>query len=189
MNGIYRVYTPDNPQTAPDELIIDVQRDMWSRFVDYRNSNQWSTVAMLRSGGALRGQDFQGNPVYQSVDFYVRSTIGWHIVMADYTHICRLYGNLFDEIGGSGIFDTTRLTAQGVVPFVSGSADLITYRSAGGSGLSASEQTKLDELWKLQGLDPAAPMTVTKTSRQTGGINLDITGVENQSATVTRNDP
>ena len=45
---------------------------------------------------------------------------------------------------------------------------------------------KVDELWKLQGLDPSNPMTVTQTSRQTGTINQTISGDGENTSTVTR---
>ena len=44
----------------------------------------------------------------------------------------------------------------------------------------------IEELYKLQGLDPNTPMTVTKTSRIAGNINLAITGDGENTATVTR---
>jgi hypothetical protein len=47
---------------------------------------------------------------------------------------------------------------------------------------------KIDELHKLQGLDAAAPMTVTPTSRSAGsGISQTISGDGETSTTVTRN--
>jgi hypothetical protein len=44
----------------------------------------------------------------------------------------------------------------------------------------------LQELHRLQGLDPAAPMTVTQTSRTAGNIDLEITGDGETTTTVTR---
>lgn len=42
------------------------------------------------------------------------------------------------------------------------------------------------ELWQLQGLDSANPMTVTNESRVAGAIDLDITGDGRTTSTVTR---
>lgn len=47
-------------------------------------------------------------------------------------------------------------------------------------------QTLVDELHKLQGLDAANPMTVTKTQRTVGGITIDITGDGITTSTATR---
>ena len=45
---------------------------------------------------------------------------------------------------------------------------------------------QVDDLWKLQGLDPAAPMTVTPTSRIAGAISQVISGDGENTTTVTR---
>ena len=45
---------------------------------------------------------------------------------------------------------------------------------------------QVDELWKLQGLDAANPMTVTPTSRVAGPISQTITGDGENTSTVTR---
>jgi hypothetical protein len=73
------------------------------------------------------------------------------------------------------------------------SVSLITNNSAGlqivtqGSGLSAAQDTKLDELHKLQGLDISNPMTVTPTSRSAGaGVSQTISGDGETTSTVTR---
>lgn len=44
----------------------------------------------------------------------------------------------------------------------------------------------IDELHKIQGLNPAAPMTVTETTRTAGDIDLEITGDGETTSTVTR---
>ena len=49
-----------------------------------------------------------------------------------------------------------------------------------------ADLTKLDELHKIQGLDPLAPMTVTPTSRTADDIELAITGDGVTTSTVTR---
>jgi hypothetical protein len=48
------------------------------------------------------------------------------------------------------------------------------------------ELTKIEELHAIAGLDPASPMTVTKTSRGAGSISLVITGDGVNTTTVTR---
>lgn len=62
---------------------------------------------------------------------------------------------------------------------VGNAAGLIVVTS--GSGLSASEQTKLDEIWKDMGLDPAVPKTITENAPGTdytesvGAITKEVT--------------
>lgn len=52
----------------------------------------------------------------------------------------------------------------------------------------AELQLKVDELHKIQGLDPLNPMTVTQNNRAAGDINLDLTGNGETLTVVTRND-
>lgn len=47
-------------------------------------------------------------------------------------------------------------------------------------------QGQVEELWQLQGLDDANPMTVTPTSRSVANISQDITGDGSSTTTVTR---
>ena len=67
---------------------------------------------------------------------------------------------------------------------IGNSAGLITVSS--GSGLSPTEQTKLDEIHKLHGLNASAPLVVTSATRDAGaGISQTI--VDNAgTVTVTR---
>jgi hypothetical protein len=76
--------------------------------------------------------------------------------------------------------------ANQVSLIVNNSAGLQTVTS--GSGLSAAEQAKLDELWRLAGLDIANPMTVTPSARDAGAsVSQTITGDGTTTSTVTRN--
>ena len=68
---------------------------------------------------------------------------------------------------------------------IGNSAGLITVVS--GSGLSAGQDTKLDELHKLQGLDISNPMTATPISRDAGAsVSQTISGDGSTTTTVTR---
>jgi hypothetical protein len=53
-------------------------------------------------------------------------------------------------------------------------------------GIISILNDKVDELHKLQGLDPNNPMTVTKTSRMTGSIELELSGDGIEETVVTR---
>jgi len=54
------------------------------------------------------------------------------------------------------------------------------------NGLTTAQETLLDELHKLQGLDASNPMTVTPTSREAGSVEQVISGNGETSTTVTR---
>jgi hypothetical protein len=62
------------------------------------------------------------------------------------------------------------------------------YLSTEAGGILAKIQLLVDELHKIQGLDPLNEMTVTPYSRTAGTINLDISGNGETETTVTRND-
>ena len=55
-----------------------------------------------------------------------------------------------------------------------------------GSGLTVDEQAKLDELWRLAGLDQANPVTATPTQITAGDVTVDIAGDPDTSQTATR---
>lgn len=104
---------------------------------------------------------------------------GYHIHITGAATRVNLLGtnnNLVDVLIVSGV---------SVVPGNSAGLQVINT----GSGLTPEEQTKLDELHKLQGLAPGLPMKVTPTNRTVDTINLDITGDGENEVTVERNDP
>lgn len=63
-----------------------------------------------------------------------------------------------------------------------------SYEGTQAGNILKQIQTLLDELHKLEGLDPDNPMTVTQTGRTAGDINLVISGDGETETTVTRND-
>lgn len=56
----------------------------------------------------------------------------------------------------------------------------------GSGGLSVEQNTKLNELWQVLGLDPDAPLTVTPSSRTTGDVEQTITGNARTLSVITR---
>lgn len=114
-------------------MAVDVKRDLWSRWVDWMAAgNDWSLPAFDRQGGNLRPTG-----EFASVDFTLITTSGWRLVLANYPHETILAGNLFPQ-GADSLFDFTPITANGVVPRLQGSANLLTYNLAGGSGQPAA---------------------------------------------------
>jgi hypothetical protein len=124
--GGYRVY--DGGTNAP-VLTADVKSDLWSRWVDWMAAgNDWSLKAFTRSGGNLRPTG-----EYASADFQLRTDAGWRLVLANYPHETIITGNLF-AVGSDSLFDNARLTADGIVPRLQGSANLLTYNTNSGGG-------------------------------------------------------
>lgn len=120
--GGYRVYDGGPAQSAL--LTVDFKRDLWSRWVDWQSQNDWALPAIARSGGNLRPSG-----EYASADFTVLTADGWRLVLADYPHETVIDGNVFAQ-GSDSLFDFSRLSASGVVPRLSGSANLLTYSYA-----------------------------------------------------------
>lgn len=85
--------------------------------------------------------------------------------------------NIFDVENGILNQNQVQLIAQN-------SAGLITVTS--GSGLSATQDTRLKELYELQGLQSGSPMTVTPTSRSAAAVSQTISGDATTTTTVTR---
>jgi hypothetical protein len=156
-NG-YRIYTPLGGGDNPSRL--DIQKDLWSRFQDWYALNKWSTIAVSRAGGNFRGTDAQGNDLYQTNDFTIKTSLGWRIVLANYPHELILRGNLFSD-DGSTLFDYSRITVDGVFPRISGFDSLLTYTVAGetgggggggtGDATVVNQQNILAELARIQG--------------------------------------
>ena len=132
LNDGYRVY---NGGTFSYPLMeVDVKKDLWSRWVDWHSLNDWALFAFSRSGGNLRPTG-----EYAPADFSLLTSLGWRIVLANYPHETIFYGNLFPE-GSDSLFDISRLTADGVVPRLQGSANLLTYNTSGGAGGATAEE-------------------------------------------------
>lgn len=94
---------------------------------------------------------------------------------------CTASGGNLVAVDSSGSAFTTPILPTAftqVVLFADTSAALIDI---------ATFQRKLEDLWRLQGLDPTNPMTVTPATRDAGStIHQDITGDATTTTTVTR---
>lgn len=78
-------------------------------------------------------------------------------------------GNKLNSAGSGGV-DLTALAAA-----VWAHASRTLTAAPTGSGLTVQQATELNEIFKLHGLDIAAPLTVTATSRTAGDITQTIT--------------
>lgn len=140
-NG-YRIYTPDSLVGRVNEFVsLSFQIDIWSRFQDWHIDNEWSTIAIGRTGGASRGV-INSVEVFASNDYQILSSVGWQFVPADYAHVLEIFGNVLSDQGGVTIFDTTRITASGVSQNVRMADSLQVAIISTGSGVT--EQDKAD---------------------------------------------
>lgn len=116
-------------------------------------------------------------------DFAGADYAGFDEVINGYTVTFSAPATRVDLVGSNNnIIDVLNVTGISVVPSNSAGLQLV----ATGSGLSASEQTELHELWEINGLSDTHPLTVTPTSRTANAINQQISGDGSSSSTVTR---
>lgn len=120
-----------------------------------------NSLALRNYSGGIRLQNFAGGGAV-SVDMASGRLVAEATVTAGVI-VVRGVGDVIDE--STGTADVQDFTVNAAV-------DLGFY--------------KVDELWALQGLDAANPMTVTPTSRVAGAITQVISGDGENTSTVTR---
>jgi hypothetical protein len=125
----YRIYS------GPGEADVRfTSTGLWSAWVDWHSVNKWSTLALVKTGGAFRFNDGVDD-IFATFD--LRLFNGWALVQADYAHNFTLLGNLFPDDGTGKIFDTDRITSSGVSPRIFYADSLQVLRSSGGSSPAA----------------------------------------------------
>lgn len=102
-----------------------------------------------------------------------------------------LKGLLALETGAESNVLTAEQVAQAVWAALAASNDLPgsmgeLLATAGSGGLTPTQVTMLTELWRMRGLDPATPVTVTTASETAGDIELAISGDGVTTSTLTR---
>ena len=161
-------------------------RDMYSRWVDWLLTSDNSKY--LPAFNTVGGDDIdvsQGT----KIPIYAFLQNGWRVKPQEANHTLNVTdGILLVDGGGDPFVNTTgsyvvRINYQQPV-------QAISFTSGGGSGggLTPEQDTKLDELHKIQGLAAGVPMTVDKNTgtRTAGDIVLNITGNDDVSVTVER---
>lgn len=180
--------------------------ELYSRWCDWVALGDNSKyLPAFRSVG---GDDLGGGI---SIPPYMFLTNGWRVRPMEANHTLTITGNLFVDGGGDPIVPTLgsfNVLVKSVVPVqaqavnTTGStgptaADIatavrteltpeLTHAMSLQNGLSGSQATMLLELYKIMGLDPAAPLVVTQNSRTAGDVIQSITGDNTSSNTVTR---
>jgi hypothetical protein len=158
-------------------------KEVWSRWGDWvAVGDNAKFLPMFRQIGGDTIDPASGT----SVPIYLFLLNGWKIRPQEASHTLAVSGAILLVEGGgdpfvnpTGAF-TVRVNYQQPV-------QAITVSTGGGSGgLTTEQAAKLDELWKLAGLDAANPMTVTPNNRVVGGISQTITGDGETTTTVTR---
>jgi hypothetical protein len=149
---------------------------IWTAWVDWQALNpQWPLAFALVGGIDLGGGAFI--PPY----FFLRN--GWRVRPMEASHVLKITGNLVVEGGGDPVVPTLgnfNVSTQYTVP-------VAAQGVATGGGLTPEQETWLLEMWRLLGLDPAAPLVATPAAITAGpAIDIALTGDGETSKTATR---
>ena len=92
--------------------------------------------------------------------------------------------NVADGISDRDVFDRTGVDSIVNIDPTYSPVEVRTVST--GSGLSTEQATRLEELWRMRGLDPASPVTITPSNETSGAIDIEIGGDGVTSSTLTR---
>lgn len=161
-------------------------RDLWSRWVDWLLTSD--NTKFLPAFSQVGGNDIDINSGTK-IPIYLFLINGWRLKPQEAHHTLNVGdGILLVDGGGDPFVNTTgnfmvRINYQQPV-------QAISFTSGGGGGgsvgLTPEQALQLEELHRIQGLDPNNPLYVTPSSRVSGSINLELTGDGINQTTVTR---
>lgn len=165
------------------DTTYEVGRDVysaWKRWIQLGTNTTFDQAFAVEGGTPIGATGLSTGTTFVLIN-------GWKIQPADYDHQLFLNGNLYSS---DGIVTVPADTASATV-FVNSS--VAAQGISTGSGLSSIESDKLDELWKLAGLDASNPLVVDPDNRTAGpDINQDIdkdTGTDTVTVTRDPGDP
>lgn len=162
-------------------VVLDIA-DCYSRWKDW-----------LLAGNAQYAQAFNsvgGDPIDPSagtfIPLYAFLLNGWRVRPQEATHTLNVTNGILLVDGGGDPFVNT--TGSYIVRVnYSQPVQAITVSTGGAAaGLTLMQEARLNELWRLAGLDAANPMTVTPSTRVAGDVSLAITGDPETAVTVSR---
>jgi len=165
------------------DTTYDVTRDIysaWKRWVQLGTNATFDRAFEVEGGTPIGATGLSTGTTFVLIN-------GWKIRPADYDHQLFLNGNLYSS---DGVPTIPSLTARTNVVV---NSSVAAQGIATGGGLTSIESDKLDELWKLAGLDKNNPLVVDPDNRTAGSnINQDITkdsGTDTVTVTRDANDP
>lgn len=163
---------------------IDFQRDVYSTWKEWKfeitaSSPNSKFFQAIRTTG---GDPTIGSGAIAPYFFFVN---GWRMRPFEGNHTLDIVGNVaVDESSDGYIIPTIGSSTVLVNTIFSNNAAVLTVQV--GSGLSSDEQTKLDELWRIHGLNISEPLTVTLSSRLVGSVTQSIVSEDGGAVIVTR---
>jgi hypothetical protein len=164
--------------TGTGNTTYEVGRDIysaWKRWLQLGTNATYAQAFTVEGGTPIGTTGITTGATFVLIN-------GWKVQAADYDHQLYIAGNLYSNDNIPTIPSATANTT--VIINTSTSVTGISNVN-----LSAIESAKLDELWKLAGLDKNNPLVVDPAARTAGNdINQDITKDSGtDTVTVTRN--
>jgi hypothetical protein len=166
-------------------------RDVWSRWVDwFLTADNSKYLPAFQTVGGDDIDTYQGTriPIYS---FLMN---GWKIRPQESSHILTINDGILLVNGGGDPFLNT-LGAYTVRINYQQPVQAISFSSGGGSLTKEDireeidlNSVKLNEIYRMDGLDEANPLIITKDGKVSGNIKVDFTGDGISATTVTRND-
>lgn len=155
---------------------FDVARDLYSAWKRWVASGAGSIFppAFAVEGGTPIG----ATGLFTGTTFILAN--GWKIKPANHDHQVLLLGNLYSADGlvsvpsdgaRTNVFVNSAVAAQGI---------------ATGDGVPADVRAKIEELWRMRGLDSANPVTVTPAGETAGDVSIAFSGDGTTTLTQTR---
>ena len=169
------------PSATPTiDVTVDLYSD-WKEWVKVGDNAKYPKAFDTTGGDPTTATQVLGRY------YFLRNDLGWRIRGPEEDATIVIEGNLFGRDPALPIIvPTIGAYTQNLQQVVSSLALVETVST--GSGLSPTEATELNELWKIAGLDVSDPMTVTQSQRKVSSndIDLAVTGDGITTTTVTR---
>jgi hypothetical protein len=165
-DGVNKIIQVENGVT---ELIFDT--DVYAVWKKWAVNNLNFSQAMTKLGG----ETIVPNQVFIAYTFQLLN--GWKIRPYEGQHILQIKSNVF--------------SADGTLPYTlpNGFDVLVNIENDTAGGLTTLQDTKLTEIWRLLGLDPASQVLVTKIGRITSGIAQTFQSDQNSGNVIITREP
>jgi hypothetical protein len=160
---------------GPDKLIIINGLSNSDMTVDaeyiYSRWKEWVADGNAQYQPAFRtiGGDPIGGGVEVGSYFFLRNDLGWRIQPKGHSHELTITGNLYPESDTTDMFNLVSSTGIPTPTLIKQQVSSLTQAiPTGAAALTTTQATQLEEIHKIHGLDPSAPLVVDQTSRVAG---------------------
>lgn len=180
---LYHKVTFDGPNKLilinEGETNVNVLNDIYSAWKEWIQHDETQFFnARFEQAMTVVGGEPTVSPESLDATFFLIN--GWRLKPYSGNYRLLIDGNLFTDTG-----DPIDIPADGDNNNININTNTSVIVRRLGTLAESTDTTKIDEIWKIHGLDSDNPMTVDDTSRNAGDIDQSITGTN--PTTVTRN--